>query len=169
MRNGLIERLEALNVEIIKMGALCEKAIEGTANPRTTANFIIGQIFRTIENESAKEEFNIPVSAENLRELVLLLDSKKIKMNLAKSTLDKMLESGKPVSELISEKDMGGLDEEATRKLCQEAVDANPNAIADYKNGKEKAIKAVVGYVMKNSRGKADAMTAENIIKELIK
>ncbi|MEE0931094.1 MAG: hypothetical protein UIM53_08840, partial [Acutalibacteraceae bacterium] len=38
-----------------------------------------------------------------------------------------------------------------------------------YKNGKEKAIKAVVGYVMKNSRGKADAMTAENIIKELIK
>lgn len=166
---GIPEADALLLVKYRKVAEYFEKAIEGTANPRTTANFIIGQIFRTIENESAKEEFNIPVSAENLRELVLLLDSKKIKMNLAKSTLDKMLESGKPVSELISEKDMGGLDEEATRKLCQEAVDANPNAIADYKNGKEKAIKAVVGYVMKNSRGKADAMTAENIIKELIK
>ena len=90
-------------------------------------------------------------------------------MKLAKATLDKMLETGKKVSELISEKDMGGLDEAAARKLCQEAVEKNPNAVADYKNGKEKAIKAMVGYVMKNSRGKADAVAAENIIKELIK
>ena len=94
--------------------------------------------------------------------------SKKIKMNLAKSTLDKMLKTGKKVSELISDNDMGGLDEFATKKLCEEAVAANSNAVADYKKGKEKAIKAIVGYVMKNSRGKADAMAAENIIKELI-
>lgn len=145
-----------------------EKASSGTENPRTTANFIIGQIFRTIDTESAKEEFNIKVSPENLNQLVKLLDSKKIKMNVAKATLDKMLETGKNVSELISEKDMGGLDEEATKKLCEEAVIANPNAVADYKNGKDKAIKAIVGFVMKNSRGKADAMTAEKIIKEII-
>lgn len=145
-----------------------EKASSGTENPRTTANFIIGQIFRTIDTESAKEEFNIKVSPENLNQLVKLLDSKKIKMNIAKATLDKMLETGKNVSELISDKDMGGLDEEATKKLCEEAVIANPNAVADYKNGKDKAIKAIVGFVMKNSRGKADAMTAEKIIKEII-
>ncbi|MEE1154104.1 MAG: Asp-tRNA(Asn)/Glu-tRNA(Gln) amidotransferase subunit GatB [Acutalibacteraceae bacterium] len=145
-----------------------EKASSGTENPRTTANFIIGQIFRTIDTESAKEEFNIKVSPENLNQLVKLLDSKKIKMNVAKATLDKMLETGKNVSELISEKDMGGLDEEATKKLCEEAVIANPNAVADYKNGKDKAIKAIVGFVMKNSRGKADAMIAEKIIKEII-
>lgn len=145
-----------------------EKASSGTENPRTTANFIIGQIFRTIDTESAKEEFNIKVSPENLNQLVKLLDSKKIKMNIAKATLDKMLETGKNVSALISDKDMGGLDEEATKKLCEEAVIANPNAVADYKNGKDKAIKAIVGFVMKNSRGKADAMIAEKIIKEII-
>ncbi len=158
-----------LLVKYKKVAEYFEQASKDTVNPRTAANFIIGQIFRTIENESAKEEFNILVSAESLRELIKLLDDKKIKMNLAKSTLDKMLKTGKMVSEIISENDMGGLDEEATRKLCQEAVEANPNAVADYKNGKEKAIKAVVGYVMKNSRGKADAMAAENIIKEIIK
>lgn len=157
-----------LLVKYRRVAEYFEKASEGTANPRTAANFIIGQIFRTIENESAKEEFDIPVSAESLRELIQLLDSKKIRMNLAKSTLDKMLETGKKVADLISEKDMGGLDEEATKKLCQEAVDANPNAVADYKGGKEKAIKAIVGYVMKNSRGKADAMKAEEIIKQII-
>lgn len=165
---GIPESDAQLLVKYRRVAEYFEKASEGTANPRTAANFIIGQIFRTIENESAKEEFDIPVSAESLRELIKLLDSKKIRMNLAKSTLDKMLETGKKASELISEKDMGGLDEEATKKLCQEAVDANPNAVADYKNGKEKAVKAIVGYVMKNSRGKADAMKAEEIIKQII-
>ncbi len=165
---GIPESDAQLLVKYRRVAEYFERASEGTANPRTAANFIIGQIFRTIENESAKEEFDIPVSAESLRELIKLLDSKKIRMNLAKSTLDKMLETGKKVSELISEKDMGGLDEEATKKLCQEAVDANPNAVADYKGGKEKAVKAIVGYVMKNSRGKADAMKAEEIIKQII-
>lgn len=165
---GIPESDAQLLVKYRRVAEYFERASEGTANPRTAANFIIGQIFRTIENESAKEEFDIPVSAESLRELIKLLDSKKIRMNLAKSTLDKMLETGKKASELISEKDMGGLNEEATKKLCQEAVDANPNAVADYKNGKEKAVKAIVGYVMKNSRGKADAMKAEEIIKQII-
>lgn len=165
---GIPEPDAQLLVKYRRVAEYFERASEGTANPRTAANFIIGQIFRTIENESAKEEFDIPVSAESLRELIQLLDSKKIRMNLAKSTLDKMLETGKKASELISEKDMGGLDEEATKKLCQEAVDANPNAVADYKNGKEKAVKAIVGYVMKNSSGKADAMKAEEIIKQII-
>lgn len=165
---GIPEADAQLLVKYRRVAEYFERASEGTANPRTAANFIIGQIFRTIENESAKEEFDIPVSAESLRELIKLLDSKKIRMNLAKSTLDKMLETGKKASELISEKDMGGLDEEATKKLCQKAVDANPNAVADYKNGKEKAVKAIVGYVMKNSRGKADAMKAEEIIKQII-
>lgn len=165
---GIPEPDAQLLVKYRRVAEYFERASEGTANPRTAANFIIGQIFRTIENESAKEEFDIPVSAESLRELIKLLDSKKIRINLAKSTLDKMLETGKKASELISEKDMGGLDEEATKKLCQEAVDANPNAVADYKNGKEKAVKAIVGYVMKNSRGKADAMKAEEIIKRII-
>ena len=89
-------------------------------------------------------------------------------MNLAKSTLDKMLETGKKPNELISESDMAGLDDNALTELCRQAVEANPNAVNDYKNGKEKAIKAIVGFVMKNSRGKADAVAAEAKIKTLI-
>ena len=56
---------------------------------------------------------------------------------------------------------MGSLDDAALTELCQKAVEANPNAVTDYKNGKVKAIKALVGFVMKNSRGKADAAAAE--------
>ncbi len=164
----LPEKDAQLLIKYRKVAEFFEKSIEGTKTPKTAANFIIGQIFRTVENESEKEAFDIKVSAESLNELIKLLDNGKIRMNLAKSTLDKMLETGKKPSELLSDSDMAGLSEEALMELCRQAVDANPNAVNDYKNGKEKAIKAIVGFVMKNSRGKADAMAAEEKIKAMI-
>ena len=48
------------------------------------------------------------------------------------------------------------------------AIDANAKAVADYRSGKEKALKALVGFVMKNSRGQADAAAAESVIKSLL-
>lgn len=72
-----------------KVAEYFEQAIHGTKNPRTAANFIIGQIFRTLENDSAKENFDVAVSAENLNGLIRLLDEGKIRMNLAKPPLTK--------------------------------------------------------------------------------
>ena len=166
---GLPEKDAQLLVKYRKVAEYFERAIEDTKTPKTAANFIIGQIFRTVENESEKEKFDIKVSAERLNELIKLLDSGKIRMNMAKSTLDKMLETGKKPSELISDSDMAGLSEDMVNDLCRQAIEANPNAVNDYKNGKEKAIKALVGFVMKNSRGKADAVAAEEKIKSMIK
>ncbi len=166
---GLPEKDAQLLVKYRKVAEYFERAIEDTKTPKTAANFIIGQIFRTVENESEKEKFDIKVSAESLNELIKLLDSGKIRMNMAKSTLDKMLETGKKPSELISDSDMAGLSEDIVNDLCRQAIEANPNAVNDYKNGKEKAIKALVGFVMKNSRGKADAVAAEEKIKSMIK
>lgn len=157
-----------LIVKYHKVAKFFDKAIDGTKTPRTAANFIIGQIFSILDNDSAKEEFDIKVSAENLNALIKLLDEGKIKMNLAKKTLSKMLETGKAPSELIDESDMGGLDENALDELCRQAIAANPNAVADYKNGKVKAIKALVGFIMKNSRGKADAALAEQKLINMI-
>ena len=138
-------------------------------SPKTVSNFIIGQIFRRVETESDKEIFDVPVSPSMLNELVKLLDSGKIRNNLAKSTLEKMLDSGKGALSFISESDMGGVDENALLELCKNAVQSNQKAVEDYRNGKEKALKALVGNVMKNSRGKADAKAAEAKIIELIK
>ncbi len=151
-----------------KIAEYFEEAIDGIKTPKTASNFIIGQIFRKLENEAEKEEFNIKVSAKSLNELIKLLDSGKIKMNLAKSTLDKMLETGKNVYELISESDMGGIDDNTLLELCNQAIQQNPNAVNDFKNGKVKAVKAMVGFVMKNSRGKADAVLAEQKLIELM-
>lgn len=145
-----------------------DTAIKGVKNARTVANFIIGQMFSRLETEADKEDFNIKTTAEQLSELVKLLESKKIRNNLAKSTLDKMLDSGKDAKDFISKDDMGTLDESALEELCKKAIAANERAVEDYKNGKDKAIKAVLGFVMRESRGRADALAAEAKIKEIV-
>lgn len=151
-----------------KISEYFDEAVEGVKSAKTVSNFIIGQIFRRTETEADKEVFDVSVSPSQLNELVKLIDNGKIKNNLAKATLEKMLDTGKGALEFISESDMGGLDENALIELCKQAVETNSKAVEDYKNGKEKAIKALVGNVMKNSRGKADATVAEEKIKELI-
>ena len=151
-----------------KISEYFDEACKGVKSPKTVSNFIIGQMFSRTETEADKEEFAVATTPAQLNELVKLIDDGKIRNNLAKSTLEKMLDSGKGALDFISESDMGGLDENALNDLCKQAVESNPKAVEDYKSGKEKAIKALVGNVMKNSRGKADATAAEAKIKEII-
>ncbi|MBQ2469870.1 MAG: Asp-tRNA(Asn)/Glu-tRNA(Gln) amidotransferase subunit GatB [Ruminococcus sp.] len=162
------EKDAALLTKYRRISEFFDAAIEGVKSPKTVSNFIIGQMFRRTETEDDKEKFEVGITPQMLGELVKLLDSGKIRNNLAKSTLEKMLDSGKGALEFISESDMGGVDDNALLELCQNAIAGNAKAVADFKGGKEKALKALVGNVMKNSRGKADAQAAEAKIKALI-
>ncbi|TQI66219.1 Asp-tRNA(Asn)/Glu-tRNA(Gln) amidotransferase subunit GatB [Clostridium sp. KNHs216] len=145
-----------------------EAAIDGVQNPKVVANCMIGQMFSRLDGDSAKESFQANVTPENLNALVKLLDAGKIKMNLLKATLEKMLDTGKAPGELISEADMGGVDADALKSACEQAIASNPNAVSDYLSGKEKALKAILGSVMKATRGRADATEAEKLLIQLI-
>lgn len=145
-----------------------DKAIDGLKKPKTVSNFIIGQIFRVFQTEEDKEAFDIKTTPQQLNQLCKLLEDGKIQNNLAKSTLDKMLETGKDCTEYISEEDMAGLDDSFVDELCKQAIEANPKAVQQYKEGKEKAIMACMGFVMKNSKGKANAQEVLEKIKSMI-
>ncbi|MDD6644911.1 MAG: Asp-tRNA(Asn)/Glu-tRNA(Gln) amidotransferase subunit GatB [Oscillospiraceae bacterium] len=145
-----------------------DKAIDGLKKPKTVSNFIIGQIFRVLQTEEDKEAFDIKTTPQQLNQLCKLLEEGKIQNNLAKSTLDKMLETGKDCTEYISEEDMAGLDDSFVDQLCKQAIEANPKAVQQYKEGKEKAIMACMGFVMKNSKGKANAQEVLEKIKSMI-
>lgn len=145
-----------------------DEASKELANPKTVANFMIGQIFSRLATEADKEVFDIKTTPVQLRELVRLIEDGKIKNNLAKTTLEKMLDSGKGAKDFISEDDMGSVDEATLTAFCRTAIESNPNAVADYKGGKEKALMALLGNVMKQSRGKADAKAVTEKLRELI-
>ena len=103
-----------------------------------------------------------------MNKILVLLKIGKIKNNVAKQTLIEMLETGKKVDEILSDDDLKGLSEEELLEICKEAVANNEKAVADYLNGKLKAAKSIVGFVMKQTKGKADAQVAEKLIVNLI-
>ena len=152
-----------------KVSEYFDEAIQGIKTPKTVSNFIIGSIFRRVETEKDKEEFAVATSPKQLNQLVKMIEDKKIQNNLAKKTLEQMLDTGKDCMEFIDESDLGGIDDSALTTMCQSAIDSNPNAVADFKSGKEKALMALLGNVMKQSRGKADAQSVKAKLIELIK
>ena len=145
-----------------------ERASDGLQSPKTAATFMVTQMFSLIQTEAERENWSPPVTAEQLNELVKLLESDKINRNLAKRVFGQMLESGKPATAFLSEADMAGFDPAEMLKLCKAAVDENPKSVDDFKAGKEKALKALVGFVMRASKGRANAIEAEAELRRLI-
>lgn len=165
---GINETDAKILVKYKKVSDFFDAVASEIKKPKTASNFIISNIYRTLATDADKEQFDIKVSAEMLTELIKMLEEGKINNNLAKSTLDKMLESGKKPSELIDASQMGGVDEGELRAICEKVVAANEKAVDDIKSGKGAAIGALIGGVMKETRGKADAQTAQKIIREII-
>ncbi len=151
-----------------KVSEYFELAAGGLKNPKTAATFMVTQMFGLIQTEAEREHWSPIVTAAQLNALLKLLESDKISRNLAKRVFSQMLESGKPATAFLTEEDMAGFDPAQLDALCTAAVDENPKSVADYKAGKEKAIKALVGNVMRASKGRANALEAEALIKKLI-
>lgn len=165
---GLPENNARLIYKYRNVTKFFDDAVNAGASANNVLNMIIGTIYATLQTEEDKENFEIKTTSAQLAALVKLIDEKKIRANRAKEVLSKMLENGADVTEFIKEEDLAGLSDDDLRTLCQGAIDANPKAVEDIKNGKDKAINVMFGYVMKNSRGKADVKKAEAIIRELI-
>lgn len=166
---GLPENNARLIYKYRNVTKFFDDAVNEGAGAGNVLNMIISTVYATLQTEEDKENFEIKTTSHQLAELVKLIDSKKIRANKAKEVLSQMLESGKDVTEYIKAEDLAGLSDEDLKVICQGAIDANPKAVEDIKNGKDKAINVMFGYVMKNSRGKADVKKAEEIIRELIK
>lgn len=155
-------------VKFKRVADFFEKSVKGTKMFKACANFIISLIFSKLPNEEQKEKFEVKVSCSEMNKLLRLLESGKIKNNVAKRTLDEMLDSGKLVSDILSEDDLKGLSEEELLQICREGVAANEKAVDDYLKGKTKAVKSIVGFVMKQTKGKADAVKAQELIVKVI-
>ncbi len=164
---GIPEADAAMIAKYRRVSDYFEAASYQTASPRIAATFIVTSMFSFISTEAAREEWLPPVSAEQLRELILLMEAGKINRNVAKQTLSRMLETGKSAAELLSPEELepAGVDVDA---LCRKAIAENAAAASDYRGGKEKALKALIGAVMKESRGRAPAAEVEASLKELL-
>jgi aspartyl-tRNA(Asn)/glutamyl-tRNA(Gln) amidotransferase subunit B len=165
---GVPEADARLLTKYRKVSEYFEAAADGLQSPKTAATFMVTQMFSLIPTEAERECWSPSVDAAQLNGLLKLLEAEKINRNLAKRIFSQMLESGRPATDFISEEDLMGFDPALLGELCAAAVADNPKSVADFKAGKEKAIKALVGCVMRGSRGRANAIEAETLLKKMI-
>jgi aspartyl-tRNA(Asn)/glutamyl-tRNA(Gln) amidotransferase subunit B len=151
----------ALLVRYPAIGSYFERASDGLEKPKTVSNFMIGQIFRRLEGDDGKEKADIAIPPDYLGELAGMLESGQISMNIAKNALERMLDAGARAADVLAPEDLAGFDASSLDDIIRKVLDAQPGAVKDYLAGKEKALKSLVGGVMKETRGKADAPAAE--------
>jgi aspartyl-tRNA(Asn)/glutamyl-tRNA(Gln) amidotransferase subunit B len=145
-----------------------EASLAQGASVKNASNLITGIIYANLNTEEDKELFEIKTDAKQFAELVKMYDEKKINVKMAQTTLQQMLENGKSAAEFIKAEDLEDISTDDLVTWCQEAIDANPKAVADIMAGKDKAINIMFGHIMRQSKGKADTKQAEAIIKDLI-
>ena len=146
-----------------KAGKLCN-------NYKAVCNWITSDISRIL-NEKEEEMDNIPFTAEELAELVELIDNGTISSKIGKKVLEELFENPKSPKKIIEEKGWIQISDENTiKKVVKDVLDNNPQSIADFKAGKDKALGFLVGQAMKETKGKANPkMLNEMFLEELKK
>ena len=143
-----------------------DEAIKVCNNPKSVSNWIMSDIARIL-NEKEQEPDQIPFSGNDLGELVKLIDDGKISSAIAKKVLTEMFETAKKPSVIIEEKGWVQIsDEGAIKEVVLKILADNPQSVADYKAGKDKALGFLVGQAMKATKGKANPQMLNQMFKE---
>ncbi len=142
-----------------------ETAARITAKPKAAANWILGELTRELNN-SGRSIGESLVSAEDLAELIVTVESGKINNNQAKEVLAEMFATGKPAPEIIREKGFEQVsDSGAIEAIVDEIIAANPAQVEAFRGGKDALFGFFVGQVMKASQGKANPKIVNDVLR----
>ncbi len=148
---------------------LFEEAIQVCHNPKAVNNWIISDISRIL-NETEMEPIEIPFDSKQLGKLVLLIDQGTISSSIGKKVLVELFENPRDPEEIIKEKGWIQIsDEGAIQEVVSKILEANPQSVADYKGGKDKALGFLVGQAMKETKGKANPQMLNKMFLEELK
>jgi aspartyl-tRNA(Asn)/glutamyl-tRNA(Gln) amidotransferase subunit B len=135
-----------------------EAVVSAGAPAKQAANWIVGSLL-------ASPQAPRPESAQ-LARLIRLVTSGQINREQAQLVLQEMQASGRPADEIVSERGLAQVSDEAElAALIDEVIAADPKAAADYRAGKQQAIGALLGQVRQRSGGKANLALAGELMR----
>ncbi len=184
-------QLPAGDAEVLKnnraLGDYYEPIARLSKNPKLLANWIINnlqaRLVEIMEKEKTEQASmglepdemkftglaDLKFQPSDLLELVEMVARGALSSASGQTVLAEMVASGKAPSAIVQSMGLAQVsDAGAIETLCDQAIAQNPNPVADYKAGKEAALNALKGQVMKLSRGKANpAMVGEILQRKL--
>lgn len=162
---GLDSYCAEMLINDISIADYFEKVAEKTTNAKIAANLLTGEIFRLLDPDNKE----ILISVDSLAAIANMADDQTINSSTAKRLVKEVWKSGVDPVIFVKEQDLAQInDENVIREVVLEVLERNAKSVADYKNGKQAALGAIVGQVMGKTRSKANPVIANKIILEEI-
>lgn len=150
------------------MADIFEAATKLCGKPKKVSNWLMVETMRLLKEKDMEPE-DISFSPVNLAKLVDLIDAGTINSNVAKRVFEVIFTEDADPEKYIEENGLKTVNDEGEIRAAVEAVlAANPQAVADFKNGKEKAMGALMGQTMRATKGKANPAIVQALIRELV-
>ena len=141
--------------------AICKK-------PKKVSNWLMVETLRLLKDNDMEPE-DIRFSPENLAKLIELTEAGTINSSVAKDVFEKIFAEDIDPEKYVEEHGLKTVnDEGALQEVLEKVIADNPQAVADYKGGKEKALGALVGQTMKAMKGKANPGMVNQKLKEML-
>ncbi|MBP2649908.1 MAG: gatB [Firmicutes bacterium] len=143
-----------------------DAAVAAGADAKLAANWLMGEVSRSLNNAAQSIE-SCPVTPEKLAGLIALIAKGTISGKIAKTVLEGMWSSGKDAAAIVQEEGLVQISNEGEIiAIVERILAANPQSVADFKAGKEKAIGFLVGQVMKETKGRANPEVVNKLLRE---
>ncbi len=150
------------------MADIFEEAAALCGKPKKVSNWLMVETLRLMK-EHGMDAGELRFSPEHLAKLVSLVEEGVINGTVAKEVFELVFDRDIDPEKYVEEKGLRTVkDEGKLRAVIQEVLEANPQSVADYKGGKQKAIGFLVGQTMKAMKGKADPGTVNQILTKLL-
>jgi len=141
-----------------------EECVKLMPKPQLICNWIVTEVRKNLNmmNQSIDKS---KITPQKFVELLKLIEKKEITANIGKEILEEMFKSGLTAKEIIAKKGISMISsEKELEKIVFEVIEKNPQSVADYLSGKEKALHYLIGQVMRATRGQADPEMVKNIL-----
>lgn len=150
------------------MAELFERASEKAKDSNLVAKWLVGDISALLNKDNISIEES-KLSLENFVKLIERISDNTISGKIAKSLLEDVWETGNDVNNLIQEKGLVQIqDESVLEEIATKVIESNEDQVAAYKSGKDRIFGFFVGQVMKETQGKANPKSVNDILKKLL-
>ena len=150
------------------MSDFFEATVEAGADPKLASNWLMGEVSAYL-NAEQKELAETALTPDGLTSMIKLIQDGTISSKIAKKVFKELIEKGGTADEIVKAKGLVQISDEGTlRTMVNEVLQANPQSIVDFKEGKGRALGFLVGQVMKASKGQANPQLVNKILAEEI-
>ena len=151
-----------------KMADIFEATTAICGKPKKVANWLMVETLRLLK-ERGQEPEDICFAPEHLAKLIELTEAGTINSSVAKEVFEKIFDENVDPEKYVEEKGLKIVqDDRALEEVLKKVIADNPQAVADYKGGKEKALGALVGQTMKAMKGKANPGAVNKKLRDML-